>query len=519
MQIEPPVPFAASKLWALQRSYFETRSIDAWRMGDVPHYIASNPTVADAFADLVVGLALDLRRQGRPSAQPIHICELGAGTGRFAFHFLTRLSELCARADIPLSNFRYILTDVVPENRVFWRAHPRFQDYFASGVLDSAAFDVMAPAPLVLDGSGVLIETSTCDAPLVVIANYLFDSVPSDLLFLDEGHGHRCNLALDLDDADVAEIDCADPAELLAALKLTYGRETAEAAYAEPWLDAILDSHRREITRSHVLFPAAALRCLDVLRGYSRQGLMLVSLDMGQHHPAALDGQAPPAVNRHGSISLPVNYYAIRLWCEQKGGLALVPNYAHRSITAGCYILAESESYRETRAAFARSIEDIGPDAFFTISRHARRFIDEMSLEEILAYLRLSHFDAHLFAAWLPRLHALADDCDEAERLAVIDAVDRVWRAYFPIGETFDLAEDMGALLYALEAYAPALVMFTISGAIYGEHTGKLFNRAACLAALGQQTEAVALLERVLAHDADNMAAAELRASLLAEAD
>jgi hypothetical protein len=518
VRIEPSVPFAASRLWAWQRAYFETRGLDAWRLGEVPHYVAANPTVAHAFADLLIGLALDERRLRGGEREPIFICELGAGSGRFAFHLLARLEILCARANLDLTDFRYVLTDITPANRAFWRAHPKFERYFENGVLDAAAFDVMAPGPLALDLAGAGIATGELGAPLVVVANYLFDSVPGDLFVFDEGKSRPCGLALDFED-EAEAIDLQDPAELLAHVRLSYQIGKPGAAYPEPWLQAIVDRHAEEIARSCVLIPAQALRCLAYLRTLSRRGMMLLSVDMGLHSPEALDGRDPPRLNRHGSVSMPVNYWAIRLWCENAGGLALAPSHPHRSIAVACCLLTrEPPAYRETLAAFARSVEEVGPDAFFTISRHARKRIGEMSLAEILAYLRLSHFDAHLFAAWLPRLMELAPECEIGAKAELAEAAERVWDGYFPIGEAFDLAEGLAALLYQLDAFAPALELFAISAAIYGDHSGKRFNRAACLAGLGCDEEALALLESVLAHDPGNAAAAALRESLVADA-
>ncbi|MBV8474376.1 MAG: hypothetical protein JO107_03100 [Hyphomicrobiales bacterium] len=514
MRIESPVPFAASRLWAWQRAYFEARGLDAWRLGEVPHYVAANPTVAHAFADLLLGLALDERRLRGDDRDPIVICELGAGSGRFAFHLLTRLEVLCARANLALTEFRYVLTDITPATRAFWRAHPKFARHFESGVLDTAEFDVTAPGSLALDRAGAKIAPGELGAPLVVVANYLFDSVPQDLFAFENGESRPCRLALDLDEG---ASEPREPGDWLANIRLTYEIGEPGSPYPEPWLETIVQRHAQEIARSHVLMPAPALRCLEALRALSRRGLMLLSVDMGRHTPAALDGRGPPRPNRHGSISLEVNYYAIRLWCENAGGLALAPSQPHRSIAAACCLLVDQpQAYRETQAAFARSIEEVGPDAFFTISRHARKRVEEMSLEEILAYLSLSHFDAHLFAAWLPRLSELAPEFDADERAAVIEAVERVWDGYFPIGESSDLAAGLAALLYQLDAFAPALRLFAISAAIYGDHTGKRFNRAACLAELGQDEQALTLLDSVLAHDPDNAAAAALRASLVA---
>jgi hypothetical protein len=111
-------------------------------------------------------------------------------------------------------------------------------------------------------------------------------------------------------------------------------------------------------------------------------------------------------------------------------------------------------------------------------------------------------------------LAELAPEFDAEAREEVAKAALLVWDGYFPIGEPFDLPEGLAALLYELDAFAPAFELFAISAAIYGDHTGKRFNRAACLAGLGRDAEALALLNSVLRHDPSNAAAAALRENL-----
>ncbi|MGA2126435.1 MAG: hypothetical protein ABSG76_09810, partial [Xanthobacteraceae bacterium] len=175
---------SGSLIWRLQDNYFAERGVEAWRQGEVPHYVTSNPTIANAYAEIVFAFRHDRQHLASPEGPaqgPLTICELGAGSGRFAFHFLNRLGRLCEQDGTPLDSFRYVLTDVAESNLAFWREHPRFREYFARGMLDMAVFDVTRSDVIELQTSGARITAAGLPGPLVVLANYLFDSVPQDL--------------------------------------------------------------------------------------------------------------------------------------------------------------------------------------------------------------------------------------------------------------------------------------------------------------------------------------------------
>ena len=93
-------PFSQSLLWEWQQHYFAEMGVEAWRQGEVPHYVTSNPTMANSYAEIVFALWRDQQRLGQPdkaSDEPLYLCELGAGSGRFAFHFLKRLTPYLLR--------------------------------------------------------------------------------------------------------------------------------------------------------------------------------------------------------------------------------------------------------------------------------------------------------------------------------------------------------------------------------------------------------------------------------------
>jgi tetratricopeptide (TPR) repeat protein len=511
--LESRQPFSSSLIWRLQGRYFAERGVEAWRQGEVPHYVTSNPTIANAYAEIAFAFRRDRQRLAcADESGPLTICELGAGSGRFAFHFLNRLGQLCEQEGMALESFRYVLTDVAESNLAFWRRHRRFQDFFARGVLDIAAFDVMRSDALELQASGGRIEGGGLPGPLMVLANYLFDSVPQDLFHLQDGSISRCLASLAVQDNP----ETLDAAALLATLQIHYDDEPlAGRAYEQAWLQGLLDEYRHSLRDTHLLFPAAGLRCLDRLAALSPHGLLVLSADKGMHRRAALDGRPPPGLVRHGSVSLPVNYHAFTRFCEQRGGLALIPTSHHHSIcVTGLVLLAQPERYRETRNAYRRTVREFGPDDFYTITKQARQHLAQLSAADILAYLRLSHHDSHQFGRYLPRLRELAPDFDAATKEDVADAVDRVWDLYFPLGEELDLANGIAGLLYEMDDYPRALTFFRRSIEIYGRDTGTLFNMAACHHLLGQDAPAAALLRDVIERDPENREAAALLARL-----
>ncbi len=541
--LEKQQQFSRSLLWQLQQHYFAERGVEAWRQGEVPHYVTSNPTVANSYAEIVFAFWRDLHdfsSNGTVSPEPLTLCELGAGSGRFAFHFLARLSHLCEQAGVPLASFRYVLTDLASSNLDFWQRHPRFQSWFDSGVLDVALFDVNQSTQLNLQRSGQILTSGSLQQPAIAIANYVFDSIPQELYYIHDHQCKHCVVSLMVEE----DPNSLTAAELLTRLHYHYDyQDLATAAVVPPAsavslpeiidsassglkrpvvaldleaaLQALLTSYQNQLSNTHLLFPAAGLRCLQRLKTLSQQGLMVLSADKGDRTLASLQGKSPPRLVHHGSFSLAVNYHAFQAFCQQSSGLALFPTCHHNSINVGCLLMVEdAANYHETQRAYRRHVQDFSPDDFYSITKHARQHIVTMTVEDILAYLRLSFYDSHQFARYLPRLLELAPGFDRNEQQAVIYAIAKVWELYFPLGETLDLAHQIANLLYAMDEYALALAYFQHSIEIYGQDTGTLYNMAVCYQLLGQDNQAEPLLQTILACDPNNQAANALLVSL-----
>src|SRR2546421_6830466 len=76
----------------------------------------------------------------------------------------------------------------------------RFQPFFESGLLDIALFDINQSDQLDLQLSGRTINAGSLHRPLLVIANYVFDSIPQELFYINERQCHQCLVSLLVDE-------------------------------------------------------------------------------------------------------------------------------------------------------------------------------------------------------------------------------------------------------------------------------------------------------------------------------
>ncbi len=169
-----------------------------------------------------------------------------------------------------------------------------------------------------------------------------------------------------------------------------------------------------------LLFPAPALRALERLAALSRQGLLLLSADKGHHLLEEVLLPQPPGLVTHGSFSLSVNYHALCGWAEAVGGRALVPDPGRGGLhTVALLRLPEAADHRATAAAWRRHL--------------ACSSAEQLSAEQLLAFLRLGQGDSHLFGRLLPRLQRLAADLQPQERLGLLESAAQVELMQFPL--------------------------------------------------------------------------------------
>jgi hypothetical protein len=439
-----------SLLWQIQRRYFRQNGMKAWQEDVVPHAISSSPVMARAYAQVVLGYLRDLaaaRQTGftLDPERPVYVVELGAGSGRLAHHFLHQFHALLADSPFAGQKVVYVMTDFVPEIRDFWQTHPKFQPWVEAGLLDFAEFDVLAPRPLSLHHAARTLDPERPGNPLILIANYFFDSIPQDSFAIEEGQ--LCDNLLTLYSSR-PEPDLADPA-LWERLELAYEAiPLAEPCYETAVYNDILDDYEAVLPDTVLTFPNVGLDCLRFWQGSGDGRVLLLTADRGYTLLDSLVGQDDPLPNLHGSFSLMVNYHAIGEYVRRSGGMALHPPQYQNHVQVAAYLLGDlPQDGLETRLAFAQAVAQGGPDDFFALQEGLRPHLDTLSLPQLLSYLRLSAWDGEVFRDCFPALLARVEQADPVWYGDVTAALAAVWRQYLPLREDDELAEMHGRLL------------------------------------------------------------------------
>src|SRR5215471_11507531 len=201
--LERDVPLSQSLIWRRQREFYAQRGLKAWSEDRVPEYITNNPFITEIYARIVAEFldeCLAASGMQTPSVQhPLRILELGAGSGKFSYLFLRHLREVLRGKNIPLSTVRYGMTDCSESIVAAWRGNSYLAEFVVDGLLDFAVYQAGEASEAGKAGEAnerpAAGGKSNPDpfpsgaGPLVVIANYVFDSLPQDAFVVASKEG------------------------------------------------------------------------------------------------------------------------------------------------------------------------------------------------------------------------------------------------------------------------------------------------------------------------------------------
>ena len=509
--IEDDQRFSESMIWKLQWKFFNKQGIKSWSKAIVPHYITSNPYIAQAYAKVVFAWLRDVA-DTLDKSQPVYIVELGAGSGRLGYHFLKLFFDMLDQSifrDIPVT---YVLTDYSWSIRQFWKQQVQLQSWVEAGRLDFAKFDAEKDDTLALENLGETLTADTVKNPLVIIANYFFDGLTQDVFKIENGTLQESRVTLTVPFAHPNLND----RRLVEQVELSYHQHPMPSNYYDDAdYNALLEMYQLSLNDTNLLFPIGSLACLKRLHHLSNGRLLLLSGDKGYHHESELVHRDEPKITAHGSFSMQVNFHAMGKYMELCGGQFLTTPHYHNYIDI-CLGLFGShpDDYPETRQAYRQEIIWNNPDDFQTLKSAIDQQDEAFDVVQFLAFIRLCGWESKVFLEYFPILSQNFDNFTPNIRKSLYQVVMKSWEMYFHIGEDEDTPFAMGRLLYGLEYYTEAIDFFHHSLRLYGMDATVLCNLALSHNALNQWNTALEFADRCLELKADFKPAISLKRQL-----
>jgi len=493
--LESDVPLSSSVIWRLQRDFYVQRGLKAWTEDQVPSYITNNPFIAEIYAHIVFGFLSDCMRQTRAGAQPLsnenplRILELGAGSGKFSYLFLRKLADLMHAANIAASTVRYCMTDCSENLLQSWRLNTYLAGFVKQGMLVFEQLQADEINSSFVDSSSP--GSTQHGGPLVLIANYVFDSLPQDAFVIKDGQILEALVTTTRksDHNPNSEAELKD-------LQLSYKNvEVPPNRYPDESWNLILEQYRTGVPSGTVLFPCAALKALQKLGQRTDGRMLLLAADKAIPHEEDLQlYQGPPAIEFHGPgcFSQMVNFDAIGKYFVGMGGEALKPDKHSAGLVICAFLqLRPGNEFPGTASAYRDAMAAFGPDDLFALLAWLHPHMEQMSIPQILALLRLTRWDTtallRLFPVIARQLRSVG-----AERTDLRNAVLSTWANHYPVGATENvLAFNCGVVLLELRFFAEALAMFKTSEQTLGRSAPTSFNLGLCALGLDRSADAL----------------------------
>lgn len=458
--IEKDKHFSESLFWKGQRQFYHEKGIDAWA-GEVPFYITSNPFIANSYAMMVIRFIQDwVRKFPEKAQQPFYIIELGAGSGQFSYYMIKTIDKLLQQFNLGHIQLCYIITDFTDNNVKFWQQHQQLKPFVEKELLDFALFDIEKDQQIVTTEHGIKLEPNSCDNPLIVLANYLFDSIINDIFEVKQGSIYQSTVTLSTSQENIEN----DQPKQWQEVKVSHNETPCnENYYQNELLDKVLNSYRNDLKNTYLLYPIGCLRGLENLKAISKGQLLLISSDKGYVSTYELDESSYPELDFHGSFSLMVNYHAISRYFELQDG-DLVLQSPRDGLTTGVFSCGfKLADLPETSFQLQHAVENFSPTDFFNYYELINSIADEADLKLLASTLCLSHWDPFIFEEMSERLAELFDQEDTEIIDYILDNIDHIVENFYFVPECDDIFFSIGLIYYSIDHFDEAIQHYNMS--------------------------------------------------------
>lgn len=495
--VQKLTPVKKSIIWTLQDRYDRQRKPGALKDELVAGGAFKNCTTADAYAAMAAGFLRDVTAAGgeRPA-----IIEVGGGTGRFAFMFLNRLCNY-QFADGELPQFDYFLTDPSATCVESWSLTNRFDPLIGKGILKFGQMAI-SEQPVIETAEGAIALEQFGTRPVILIANFQFSSVPSDLFRIKDHDLQRVWVRLDTDDP-AFDIEAAKSFDSLTG-KLT-ARGSAKRPTGHRTIDEILRGYAEREGDFYVSVPERACRFIEAFVERKAPCLMIAA-DQAYTDPDAFDLDSPFVFDEH--FTQFTNFDLLAQQFRRRGGEVEFGSHPDPDFACGSFLYPGTDrpahDFAHTVAATRQTLFDFDVADAHELVSLLKESVDDPSYRQMFAWLRMSKFDPDVATECLPHMfEELQQGHEDPDQDTIQELFSAAYRAYFPEEHpvTFDIT--LAQLFLAVKLDEDALALIETGLEDYGETPSRLYVHALCLLRVERKDDARRTLDKLFEIDPD----------------
>lgn len=487
--IEEKKRLSESSIWRMQREYFDKEGINAW-VNQVPFYITSNPFIAHCYAQIVLHFILDtIQKSPESKNHPFYILELGTGSGRFSFYVIKTLLELLHSLEITDIRICYCMSDITQNNIKYYETHHALLPYIEKGIIDFAIYNMESDKPITLLRQHQHLNIQTLQNPLIILANYIFDTISHDAFSVRDNKLYELQVSLKTTANNLTD---NRPINLDKIETVYHLREIDSNYYPDPNLNKILEEYKNRLTDSSFLFPIGSIHAINYLTKVSNNKLFIISTDKGYNTLQALDHHGHPSLSSHGSFSLMVNFHALAQFIKNAGGDSFLQS-ARKGIKTSVFCNGfKLQEMPQTRLAIQQYIEEFSPADYFTLHRRVSDSFQECDLDTLASHMHLTRWDPHMYLKLKNRFISLINQAEPETIEFICTNMAKLASNYYYMPRTECVLFEIGVFFHAIKRYADALYYYEASKPFVGEQFSIYYNIALCEHHSGKQKESLA---------------------------
>lgn len=488
---ESPRPVSESGLWGLLIDFYGECGPDAWRSGKVPQRITSNGYMADLYASVAAAFLRDWSRGGG-NETPL-ILEVGGGSGLFAWLFLNRLMRHQPSGEA-VPGFDYLLTDAAASNVQAWREIPRLRRLVDAGPLDLGVLKIGGEIAVETSSSRDGTELELTARPVVLIANYVLDSVPCELIRIRDRRVFRELIALE--SADRQDEDADD----FRGLKPRFeSQELLQPYTGHAGVNEVLDGYRDLPHEACIPVPLETIAFLENFLRSDFPFLMLAG-DLAYTTPHF---EPEPPLILGDYVACTVNFHMIGKIFERWAGSTRFAQHADSHFSVGAFIKpSQTADVPLTREAARHCLYHFTPHDAYNINLALRDHSGALDFRTVCAWLRLARFDAYSAGRCIPHLMRIVEEGGPFDRKTLHESLLEAYRCELPeVSQEESLDTRIAFLFMKAKMYEETVQLLTMSMPEAGRSAERLYLLAMAVKRLGKEEEASRLLFEILESD------------------